>query len=252
MATRKIVKIDEEKCTGCAECVPACAEGAIQIIDGKAKLIAENLCDGLGACLGDCPEDAITVEEREADDFDEAAVARHLRDHDHVGCPSARVLQFDQIPGQGPPAGTAISGRSELRQWPVQLHLVPPSAPFFKGADVLLAADCVAFALGDFHERHLKGKALAIACPKLDQGMEVYLEKLVAMVDLARINTLTVMIMEVPCCFGLVQLAREAVDRASRRIPIRVVKVGLRGDVIADDWVMGGDSPEVDRAPLAL
>jgi Pyruvate/2-oxoacid:ferredoxin oxidoreductase delta subunit len=246
MSVRKIVRIDEEKCTGCGECVPACAEGAIQIVDGVARLVSDNLCDGLGACLGECPEDAITIEEREADDFDESAVATRLHavshEHEHVGCPSARVLDFGEKPGDGPRGGGAASGRSELRQWPIQLHLVPPTAPYYVGADVLLAADCVAFAIGDFHQRHLRGKSIAIACPKLDQGMEIYLDKLVAMIEKARINTLTVMIMEVPCCFGLAQLAREAVARSSRKIPIRVVKIGLRGEVLADDWVMDNGS----------
>jgi Pyruvate/2-oxoacid:ferredoxin oxidoreductase delta subunit len=254
MAVRKIVKIDEEKCNGCAECVPACAEGAIQIVDGKARLLAENLCDGLGACLGECPEDAITIEERDADDFDEVAVTEHLHGagqpaepppmahvdhgHGHAGCPSAKVLHFEERAAGGAGGQGHVSGASELRQWPIQLHLVPPTAPYFEGADVLLAADCVAFSMGDFHARHLKGKALAIACPKLDQGMEVYLDKLVAMIDHSGINTLTVMVMEVPCCFGLVQLAREATVRATRKVPIRVVKIGLRGEVLADDWTM--------------
>jgi ferredoxin len=225
-----------------------------------ARLMADNLCDGLGVCLGECPQDAITIEDREADDFDEEAADRRIGDvvatravpqvgpsvhdhgHGHAGCPSARVLQFDRDDGRAA-GGDSISAVSELRQWPVQLHLVPPTAPYFQGADVLLAADCVAFSMGDFHPRHLRGKALAIACPKLDSGMEVYLDKLVAMIDLARINTLTVMVMEVPCCFGLAQLARDAVARASRHVPIRLVKVGLRGDVIADEWVPAAPAP---------
>jgi NAD-dependent dihydropyrimidine dehydrogenase PreA subunit len=204
MPKRSIVKIDEEKCTGCGECVPSCAEGAIQIIDGKARLKADNLCDGLGACLGDCPAGAITIEEREAEAFDEA------------------------------PTGLQPS---ELRQWPVQLHLVSPHAPYFAGADLLLAADCTAFAMGDFHGRHLKGKALAIACPKLDGGQDVYLEKLVALIDEALVNTVTVMIMEVPCCGGLLELARAAAAKASRKVPVKRVLVGLQGNVIAEDWI---------------
>jgi len=250
MPVREIVRIDEEKCNGCGECVPACAEGAIRIVDGKARLVADNLCDGLGACLGECPEEAITIEVRDADDFGEVAAA-HDHGHGHSGCPSARVLSFQNPSEASAIGGGSISGRSELRQWPVQLHLVPPTAPFFQGADVLLAADCVAFAIGDFHERHLRGKALAIACPKLDDGMDVYLDKLVAMIDRARINTLTVMIMEVPCCFGLAQLAAEAVSRAARKIPIRVVKIGLRGEVVADDWLIDGGSADRSRSSLA-
>lgn len=259
MALRKVVKIDEDKCTGCGECVPACAEGAIKIVDGVAKLAADNLCDGLGACLGDCPEDAISIEEREADEFDEAAVERHMNrlkeenktpaplkiaPHPHAqahgpggGCPGAKMIQFDK------PAGGSIqetdSGpkTSELAQWPIQLHLVPPTAPYFKKADVLLAADCVAFAMGSFHRDHLKGKGLAIACPKLDQGQEIYLQKLVAMIDEAQINTLIVMVMEVPCCTGLVQLAKEASARATRKVPVKQMVVSLRGEILSEEWV---------------
>jgi NAD-dependent dihydropyrimidine dehydrogenase PreA subunit len=237
MAKRKIVRIDEDKCTGCGECVPSCAEGAIQIVDGKARLLADNLCDGLGACLGDCPEGAITIEERDADEFDEAAVAAvAAHDHGHAGgCPGARMMTFERPAGSV--AGTAGPQPSELRQWPVQLHLVSPRAPYFQGADLLLAADCVAFAMGDFHSKHLKGKALAIACPKLDDGQEVYLEKLVALIDEAKVNTISVMIMEVPCCGGLLELARAAVAKASRKVPVKRVLVSLQGEVIGEDWI---------------
>ncbi|MCK9461246.1 MAG: 4Fe-4S binding protein [Proteobacteria bacterium] len=241
MAKRSIVRIDEEKCTGCGVCVPACAEGAIQIVDGKARLAADNLCDGLGACLGDCPEGAITIEERDADEYDEAAVAKRLgrapaHDHGHMGgCPGSRVMTFER------PAAAAVAAAgpqaSELRQWPVQLHLVSPRAPYFQGADLLLAADCTAFAMGDFHSGHLKGKALAIACPKLDEGQDAYLEKLVALVDEARVNTITVLVMEVPCCGGLQRLVEEALSRASRKVPLKRVLVSLQGEVIAEDWI---------------
>jgi NAD-dependent dihydropyrimidine dehydrogenase PreA subunit len=264
MGVRKIVNIDEDLCTGCGDCVPACAEGAIQIVDGVAKLRADNLCDGLGACLGDCPEGAITIEEREADEFDEEAVNEHLGQveplsapallrplenvpahggdphaHGHAGggCPSARVLQFDRAEGAGEETVASGEQPSELRQWPIQLHLVPPTAPFFQGADVLLAADCVAFAMGRFQRDHLKGKALAVACPKLDHGQEIYLQKLVAMIDEANINTLTVMVMEVPCCSGLVQLAREAAARAARKVPVKQIVINLRGEVIGEQWL---------------
>ncbi|MCP4676684.1 MAG: 4Fe-4S ferredoxin [Deltaproteobacteria bacterium] len=263
MAVRKMVSIDEDKCTGCGECVPACAEGAIQIVDGVARLMADNLCDGLGACLGDCPEGAITVEEREADDFDEEAVKEHMTKlkkeamgaaqvsqiaahphaHEHGpggGCPGARMIQFDKPAGGVTAAGSEpVAGAqpSELRQWPVQLHLVPPTAPYFKKADVLLAADCVAFSMGNFHRDHLKGRGLAVACPKLDQGQEIYLQKLIAMIDEAEINTLTVMVMEVPCCTGLVQLAREAASRANRKVPVKKTVIGLQGDVLSEEWV---------------
>lgn len=260
MAIRKVVRINEDLCNGCGECVPSCAEGAIKIVDGKARLVADNLCDGLGACLGDCPMDAITVEEREADDFDEAAVEKHMEEsssaappqakrpvahsplmaHGHGGgCPGARVIQFDKPSEPSPvgPAGTDTTPASALRQWPVQLHLVPPTAPYFHKADVVLAADCVAFAMGGFHERYLDGRSLAIACPKLDQGQEVYLDKLVAMIDHAKIDTLTVMIMEVPCCSGLLRLAQSAVAKAERKVPLKLVRVGIQGDILDDHWV---------------
>lgn len=262
MATRKIVNIDEDLCNGCGLCVPSCAEGAIQIIDGKARLVADNLCDGLGACLGDCPMNAITIEEREAREFDEAAVETHLskaagmeaaariptthlnlRPHGHGigtgghagGCPGARVLQFDR-PAQ---ENQALSSprASALRQWPVQLHLIPPTAPYFQKAHVVLAADCVAFAMGGFHEQYLDGRSLAIACPKLDQGQEVYLDKLVAMIDNAKIETMTVMIMEVPCCSGLLKLAQAAAAKASRKVPLKLVRVSLQGEVLDEHWV---------------
>lgn len=258
MGTRKIVRIDEEKCTGCGLCVPSCAEGAIQIIDGKARLVADNLCDGLGACLGDCPEDAITIEERDADEFDEAAVAKHMQHaaavkpkqpaamahgHGHGagggGCPGSRVLSFGNSPAPSTDGGAAEGDpiASELRQWPIQMHLVSPMAPYFQGADVLLAADCVAFSVGDFHRSYLRGKALAVACPKLDDGQDTYVKKLTAMIDEAKINTLTVMIMEVPCCTGLLALAKEAVARASRKVPVKKIVIGLRGEQLAEEWV---------------
>ncbi|MBE0565010.1 MAG: 4Fe-4S binding protein [Krumholzibacteria bacterium] len=255
MALRKIVHIDEDLCDGCGECVPSCAEGAIQIIGGKAVLLADNLCDGLGACLGECPQGAITVLERDAEEFDEEAVQQHLaaldgpahhpitkhngaNGHAHgapAGCPGARTMTL--APAVAGPVATGATGASELRQWPVQLHLVSPQAPYFQGADVLLAADCAAFSVGDFHTRFLKGRALAVACPKLDQGQDVYLEKLVAMIDQARIDTLTVLMMEVPCCGGLLRLAQAAAAQAGRKVPVKRIVVGVRGDVLAEDWV---------------
>ena len=259
MNVRKIVKIDEDLCDGCGDCVPSCAEGAIQIIDGKAKLLAENLCDGLGACLGECPQGAITVEEREADEFDEVAVAKHL-DQPHGGhgdprpaptsipamppaggCPGSQIRQFAACP---PPAaapetapGPNAPADSALRQWPVQLHLIPPTAPFLQGANLLLAADCAAFASGEFHPTHLADKALAIACPKLDNSQEVYREKLTAMIDAGGIDTLTVLIMEVPCCGGLAGVAREAAARASRKVPVKRLVMTVRGDVFDEQWL---------------
>jgi NAD-dependent dihydropyrimidine dehydrogenase PreA subunit len=252
---RKVVKIDEDKCNGCGLCVPSCAEGAIQIIDGKARLVADNLCDGLGACLGDCPQDAITIEEREADEFDEVAVAEHLGEgggqaaaasaQHGGGCPSAQVRSFTPPSGGGCPsarplqierpeqADGSVAGPapSRLAQWPIQLHLVPSTASFLHGADVLLAADCAPFAYADFHEDLLKGKALLIACPKLDNTAP-YLDKLVAMIEQGQIRSLTVVHMEVPCCSGLVQLARQAVARSNRELPLETVCIGIRGERI--------------------
>jgi len=258
---REIVKIDEEKCNGCGECVPACAEGAIQIINGKAKLIADNLCDGLGACLGHCPMDAITVERRAADEFDEEAVHKHLATeqkppvaavsghshaHGHGGCPSAKVQNF-AAPGHGKHGGGCPSARlmnltpaetreetgsrqSQLQQWPVQMHLVPPTAPFLNGADLLLAADCAPFAYADFHKDLLKGKALLIGCPKLDDG-QAYLEKLTAMLQRNDIKRLTVVHMEVPCCNGLISIARQAIAASGKHVPLETICVGIRGDL---------------------
>jgi NAD-dependent dihydropyrimidine dehydrogenase PreA subunit len=243
---RQIIHIDEDLCDGCGDCVPSCAEGAIQVIDGKAKLVKDALCDGLGACLGDCPQGALTIEERDADEFDEELVEQHLdavgKDtpaahvHGGGGCPGSRTMAFDDEPANAA-ADTAGERPSELRQWPVQLHLVSPMAPYFQGADVLLTADCVPFAMGDFHRDWLKGHALAIACPKLDQGQEVYLQKLVAMIDEAQINTLKVMIMQVPCCGGLLHMAKTAAAQAKRKVPVKQVVVGLRGEILSEDWV---------------
>jgi len=262
MAVRKIVKIDEELCNGCGVCVPSCAEGAIRVIDGKARLMGENLCDGLGACLGECPQGAISVEEREADSYDEHAVAAmkpaekpvdSCRCGDHPvhfdapspahahaahhggGCPGAAVREFGNRHNDD--EGTCGPVPSQLRQWPVQLHLLPPTAPFLRGADLVLAADCAAFSFGDFHNRFMRGKALAIACPKLDSGLDIYLEKLTAMIDLSGLDTITVVVMEVPCCNGLLSLASRAIAAAGRKIPLKMVRIGLQGDILEERWV---------------
>ncbi len=236
---REIVKIDEEKCNGCGLCVPACAEGAIRIIDGKAKLIADNLCDGLGACLGDCPQDAITIVQREAEAFDEEAVEHHLEQQGETqappapqgGCPSARLMSFDKKEAgadESPPVGEKRS--SELQQWPIQMHLVPPTAPFFKDAHLVVAADCAPFAYADFHKDLLKGKALAIGCPKLDDG-KAYLDKLAAILHHNDIRSITVVHMEVPCCTGLIMMAKEAIAASGKNVPLETVKVGIQGDL---------------------
>jgi len=305
---RTIIKIDEDLCNGCGLCVSGCHEGALQLIDDKARIVSDLYCDGLGACIGDCPVGAITLEEREAEPYDEIKVMdriapkgeatilahlKHLNDHDqhafvkqgiqyikdhrldvdlttltrtapeektnkeinqsdkskkmtmHTqnggGCPGSAMIAFDKPVAET----TSVQGKtnqtteqpSELRQWPVQMHLVNPEAPYFQNADVLIAADCIGFAIGNFHSKYLKGKGLAIACPKLDNGKDIYVEKLTAMIDLARINTLTVMIMEVPCCSGLLQMAKIAVENASRKVPVKAIKIGINGEVRSEEWV---------------
>ncbi len=237
---RKIVKIDEEKCDGCGLCVPTCVEGALQIIDGKARLISETYCDGLGACLGECPQDAITIEEREADEFDEEVTKLHMAVEEVVeeplpcGCPGSAVRQFETQAQTGiaAPLPTAPSARSTLSQWPVQLTLVPPGAPFLQGADLLLVADCVPFAHAGFHQDLLSGHALLVACPKLD-NFQAHQEKLTQILSQSGVKSLTVVHMEVPCCFGLVQMAQEAIRASGHDIPFREVTVGVRGELIS-------------------
>ena len=220
---RKIVKIDEEKCNGCGECVPSCVEGALKIIDGKARLVSETYCDGLGACLGKCPQDAITVEEREAEEFDEVAVEQYQHSQ-HIakqelpcGCPGTAVREFTRVETETAPAPAL---KSTLNNWPVQLRLVPPSAPFLTGADILLAADCAPFAYASFHQDFLKRRALIIACPKLD-NFEAHLAKMTDILRVATPKSLTVVHMEVPCCFGLVQMAKQAIQSSGKNIPLR-------------------------------
>ena len=279
---RDIIVINEDKCTGCGACVPSCKEGALQIIDGKARLISDLYCDGLGACVGHCPFDAMRIEEREAEAYDDRKVMieniipagentikahlQHLMDHNGMkwyeeavvvleemrienpikkekievkhqgsGCPGSKAMAFEKEESKES-IGVGDT-RSQLRQWPVQLHLLSPHAPYFENADLLLAADCVAFAMGNFHSGYLKNKTLAIACPKLDSSQESYIEKLVAMIDESKINTITCMIMEVPCCSSLLRLAKEAVNRANRNVPIKAITVGLQGEIIQESWV---------------
>lgn len=241
---RKIVKIDEARCNGCGLCVPKCAEGAIQIVEGKARLAAENLCDGLGACLGQCPQGAITIEDRPAEAFDEHAVEQHKRreqrpshhSHGHAGCPGAmmRKLQTTRTTDAKPQADTAAAAESVLRHWPVQLALVPVRGEMWHDADVLVAADCVAFAMPDFQARLLPGKSLAIACPKLDD-IEPYIEKLAEIFGGNDIRSITVAHMEVPCCGGIVYAVRQALVRCDRNIPVRDITVGIDGTVQSEN-----------------
>jgi len=232
MATRKIVRIDEEKCDGCGECATACAEGAIEIVDGKARLISESYCDGLGACLGECPQDAITIEEREAEEFDEEAVKAHL-ERAPASCPGSAPQSITRCELQDLKSDSVekVSVPSRLTNWPVQLQLVPAKAPYFAGADLLIAADCVPFAFADFHERFVKGKTLIIGCPKLDSA-DFYRRKLAQVFMQNDIASITVVYMEVPCCFGLVHLVHESLKESHKDIPLTLVKVGIRGDVL--------------------
>ena len=316
---RDIIQIDEDKCTGCGECIPNCHEGALQMIDGKARLISDLMCDGLGACIGHCPEGAIEIIQREAQPYNEIAVIQemvkkgkntviahlaHLKDHhefgflkqgvrwmqenkadidfnvdevtsvvhngtqekpeaapsacgcgehdDHQhkhqhahndihqimsggGCPGAAAKEIKKP--ESAPTANAGNAPSELRQWPVQMHLINPAASYFQNSDLLLAADCVAFSMGNFHDKALKGKSLAIACPKLDSNTEVYIDKLVGLIDDAKINTITVMKMTVPCCGGMVQMAKMAVQKASRKVPIKCITVDINGDIVSEEWV---------------
>jgi NAD-dependent dihydropyrimidine dehydrogenase PreA subunit len=283
---RDIITIDEEKCTGCGECVPNCPEGAIQIIDGKARLVSDLSCDGLGACIGHCPEGAMSVENREAEPYDERKVMEnivkagpatikahllHLKDHNQTefltqalgylrekgitppdlsagdapaacGCPGMKVMDFreDGSPSGAGDAGTGETGQgsaglaasSELRQWPVQLQLLNASAPYFQDADLVIAADCVPFAYPNFHTRFLKGKALIILCPKLDKVLEQYLEKLTEIFKNNDIKSITLVHMEVPCCFGLSRLVEEALKRSGKNIIIKDYTVSIKGEII--------------------
>lgn len=309
---RKIINIDESKCDGCGLCIPNCHEGALQIIDGKARLVSDLFCDGLGACLGHCPQNAITLEEREAEPYDEKKVMEriagqgrntilahieHLRDHGETelvkqaaeyirennidmsekgdgkkaetvfamehqnaeahasnggscsgGCPGSAAIDFSEIVAEERqekvPEKTEHHEkqkpefRSALTHWPVQMHLINPSANYYQNADVVLAADCVAYAMGNFHHHFLKGKSLAIACPKLDSNLEVYTEKITQLINDSKINTLTVVIMEVPCCSGLMQIVNAAFKNANRKIPVKQAVISSRGELLKEEWML--------------
>ena len=235
MALRNIVVIDEEKCNGCGDCVGACAEGAIEIIEGKAKLISDLYCDGLGACLGQCPQDAITVEQREAAEFDEEATKAHLSkkksppQKSDFACPGMMAQNLrNKSQSSESPAGAV---QSQLSHWPVQLKLVSPGAAYFANADLLLVADCVPFAMGDFHNKFLTNHSIAIGCPKLDDS-QFYIEKLAEILGTNNLNSLTVIHMEVPCCSGLTHIAKEAIVQNGVAMPFEDITVDLRGNVL--------------------
>ncbi len=231
---RSIVSIDEEKCNGCGLCIPNCAEGAIKLIDGKAKLVDDKFCDGLGACLGHCPQDAITIIERDAPEFDEEAVKMHLntekRHEKHEmaphSCPGSIAMDFRN---ERKVTGATARQSPELRQWPVQLMLVSPEASYFRDSELLVAADCVPFAYPNFHSDFLAGKSLIIGCPKLDDA-GFYVDKLTEMLKKNNIKGITLVNMEVPCCFGLQRIVEEAVARSGKVLPIRQTVITIRGE----------------------
>jgi Fe-S-cluster-containing hydrogenase component 2 len=235
MVLRNIVKIDEKKCNGCGLCIPACAEGALQIIEVKARLVKDMYCDRLGACLGKCPQDAITIIQREAEEFDEKATEEHVKisrtapaDHTHFkGCPSTQTMQFKTE--EKPTVDLTEKRTSKLSTWPVQLKLMPPNAPFLQNADLLIAADCVPFAYADFHEDMLKNRALAVGCPKLDDAT-LYRNKLAERFRTSNIRSITVVNMEVPCCFGLNRLVQEALELSGKKIPLRQETISIKGE----------------------
>ena len=241
MALRNIIKIDEDKCNGCGQCATACAEGAIKIVDGKAKLISEIYCDGLGACIGHCPEDAITIEQREAADFDEEATNKHLTEQKKVEkqrnfvCPGMAMKEL-KPKAAGIETTPATSIPSQLGQWPVQLKLVSPHAPYFANADLLLVADCVPFAMSDFHSTFLKDHNIAVGCPKLDDSA-FYIEKLTDILQANKLNSLTIIHMEVPCCSSLVHIARQAIAQSKIDMSFEDVTISLQGNVLQKETI---------------
>lgn len=287
---RDIVTINEDLCDGCGLCIPNCHEGALQIIDNKARLVSDLMCDGLGACIGHCPKDAISIEKREAEPYDEIKVMadmikkgqntviahlKHLKEHNETdlvkkgvkylidneqkvdfsvnevikkvhsdetesncktgGCPGSAQKEFSKA--ESKEKESPAEAPSELTHWPVQLHLANPSSGFFRGSDVVIAADCTAFAYGNFHADFIKGKSLVIACPKLDSGLDSYVEKITKMIDDVKVNTITVVIMEVPCCGGLLQIVKNATEKAERKVPVKQVIIGIQGEIKDENWI---------------
>ncbi|MCX6354462.1 MAG: 4Fe-4S binding protein [Candidatus Aureabacteria bacterium] len=261
---RKIIEIDENKCTGCGLCIPGCAEGALRIIDGKARLMSDLCCDGLGACIGHCPEGAIRIGEREVKEgrvsqrdgvsacerADRCEIAESMnysekmhtlthqadategknRASEWHGCPGAKVADVETTRTNHPGIRRGLASGSQLTHWPVQIRLVPPSAPFLKGADLLIAADCVPFAYAGFHDEMLRGKALLVGCPKFDDA-SLYLEKITQILKANDIRSVTVARMEVPCCYGLVKIARDALRASGKKIDLHEVEIGIKGDI---------------------
>ena len=231
---RKIIEINEELCDGCGQCVPSCAEGALKIVDGKARLVKDIYCDGLGACLGECPTGALTIIEREADEFDEEAVEEYLRSNEKkegdkeetlaCGCPSSLIQSFgsmDSCEAANIPT-VQTSQSSELSHWPVQIRLIPPDAPFLKGADLLVAADCTPIAYPNFHKDFLKGRAVMVGCPKFDNSEE-YIQKFAEIFRKADPKSITIVVMEVPCCQGMPVIVEKAMELSGKRIPMEKI-----------------------------
>ncbi len=241
---RKIIEIDEELCDGCGQCVPSCAEGAIELVDGKARLAAEKYCDGLGACLGDCPNGALQVIERDADDFDEEAVEAYLKEKEKgatpaeftmaSACPSSQIhvfapSEYEDAPGEGEEAPARTNSR--LMHWPVQINLIPPTAPFLKGADLLIVADCAPVAYPNLHADFMKKKVVMVGCPKFDDTAG-YIEKFTEIFKTAGIRSITSLCMEVPCCSALPMIVKRALTAAGKEIPMEQVVISTRGDIL--------------------
>lgn len=234
---RKIITIDRDKCDGCGQCVTACAEGAIELVDGKAVLVSEVYCDGLGACIGECPTGALVIEEREAEAFDEEAVEGRLErlkalappaGCDGGACPSSAMRKLSAHKARA--TDGAPQAESALSTWPVQLRLVPPFAPFLRGAHLLISADCVPFAVGDFHRRYLEGRVALVGCPKLDD-LPAYAEKIKAILREAEPASVTVLRMEVPCCAGLAMVTVDAAREVAPKVPLEVHTIGIGGKI---------------------
>lgn len=279
---RKIIEINESLCNGCGQCVPDCHEGALQIIDGKARLISDLFCDGLGACINTCPLGAINVIEREAEPYDEVktleaniikggenvikAHLKHLLEHNETGyykqaikyltdhnipvprlaevsscssggCPGSKVVEMstENSVSSEETSSENINLKSQLTHWPVQLHLINPEASLFDNEDLLISADCTAFSFGNFHAELLKNKKLIIACPKLDSGLDSYIEKIKVLST--RVNTITVVIMEVPCCSGLIGIVKKAVSESGKKIPVKQIVMSIKGEILKNEWL---------------
>jgi ferredoxin len=241
---RKIIEIDDELCDGCGECIPSCAEGALEIVDGKARIIADKLCDGLGACLGECPTGALKVIERESDEFDEEAVEEHLEKQKKAahqaqqnmpcGCPSTQIQTFVPIeshPETQIPKVIGAEGESALSHWPVKIRLIPPKAPFLKGADLLVLADCVPATFPTMNRDFIKGRVVMMGCPKFDDAQD-YIEKFAEIFKIAGIKSITNVFMEVPCCSGLPMIVKKGLEASGRNIPVNDVVISTRGKIL--------------------